>query len=609
MAPNISTSDYQKLLQKIAVLETEIFQLKQSRGLKTPLWNRLGAKPKEIKERITGRTHSPVVTDLTGWPALPARHSASTPLQQWSTAKGKKSAKARIAKSPQTLCVKLVNRFTPLLEDARYLPDDSVSPSWLKMQLKEPSVSPRGVRTKNNSENKRLQGEKTPEIDPEILIVGDDAVKEVKSIRNAKVLCFPKDSVPDINDKILDLVTANPTMKTMILHIGTCDIDEKKSEVLKQHFKALFTTLKTLNNDVRLIISGPLPSMRGGDEYFSRLFALSQWLSAECINESVEFIDNFGFFWDRRHLFADGNKLNKRGQKLFAVNLRYSLKAKARAVPSLSEIETKTNESSKTSDNGAELSAKATENSDCVEKSHLCELSDDNGAELSAAPVKVTEKSITDSVIATETPHVASPFMQAQSTNGSSLKGEQATNEETGQTAKEDVEGEETQAVSSPQVEGEETQESSPDVESSLPHEEEEEEEEESSDDEEASSSEDSLADVEGESTTESSLPHVEEKEESESSDVEEVSSSDDSFALSPIPLLEFSKDMNALVSTAIKMTPRVKRQAPQPPTLSTTQTQKSVTWVIAPPPIPPRRRRKNIITSQLTSLETSFDK
>ena len=544
----------------------EIFQLKQNRD-KPPAWNSLGAKPKEKRERVTGRTESPVVTDLTDWPPLPVRQSSSTPPQQthplqWSTAK--KGAKAT-DNPPQTQRVQLANRFTPLLEDPRHLSDDkdSVSPSWLTMQLKEPSVSPKRVRDKNNSENKRLQGEKTPEIDPEILIVGDDAVKEVKSIRNAKVLCFPKDSVPDINDKILDLVTANPTMKTMILHIGTCDIDEKKSEVLRQHFKALFTTLKTLNNDVRLIISGPLPSMRGGDEYFSRLFALSQWLSAECINESVEFIDNFGFFWDRRHLFADGNKLNKRGQKLFAVNLRYALKAKARAVPSLSEIATKTN---------------------------------DNGAELSAAPGKVTEKSITDSVIVTETPHVASPFMQAQSTNGSSLKGEQATNEETGQTAKEDVEGEE-------------TQESSPDVESSLPHEEEEEEEEESSDDEEASSSEDSLADVEGESTTESSLPHVEEKEESESSDVEEVSSSDDSFALSPIPLLEFSKDMNALVSTAIKMTPRVKRQAPQPPTLSTTQTQKSVTWVIAPPPIPPRRHRKNIITSQLTSLETSFDK
>ena len=63
-----------------------------------------------------------------------------------------------------------------------------------------------------------------PEIGPEILIVGDDAVKDVKSIRKAKVLCFPKDKVSDMNDRILDLVAAHPTVKTLILHIGTSDI-------------------------------------------------------------------------------------------------------------------------------------------------------------------------------------------------------------------------------------------------------------------------------------------------------------------------------------------------------------------------------------------------
>ena len=118
MSPNISTGDYQKLLQ------TEI---KQSRGLdKPPGWNNLGAKPKEMEERTTGRTRSPAVIDLTGWPALPVRHG-STPLQQtqplqWSTAK--KGAKAT-ADTPQTPCVQLANRFTPLLvEDPRYLSDD-----------------------------------------------------------------------------------------------------------------------------------------------------------------------------------------------------------------------------------------------------------------------------------------------------------------------------------------------------------------------------------------------------------------------------------------------------------------------------------------------------
>ena len=427
MPPNISTGDYRKLLQKIAVLETEIFQLKQSRGLdKPPGWNNLGAKPKEMEERTTGRTRSPAVIDLTGWPALPVRHG-STPLQQtqplqWSTAK--KGAKAT-ANTPQTLCVQLANRFTPLLvEDPRYLSDDrdSVSPSWLTTQLKEPSVSPRRVRN-NNSENK------TPEIDPEILIVGDDAVRDVKSIRNSKVLCFPKDKVSDINYRIPDLAAAHPMVKILILHIGTYDIEEKKSEVLKQHFKALFATLKTLDSDVMVCISGPLPSMSGGDEYFSRLSAFSQWLSTACINESVKFIDNFGFFWDRKHLFADGNKLNKKGLKLFAANVSYSLgkaslKARAQPVP-VSEIKPKTN---------------------------------DNDVELSAEPSKVTEKTITTD-FATELPHVTASLVERQSANDSTLMGDQTTNEE--------LSANEEEAESSTHVEGASAIESLPHVEGS----------------------------------------------------------------------------------------------------------------------------------------------
>ena len=604
MALNISTSDYQKLLQKIAVLETEIFQLKQSRGLKTPLWNRLGAKPKEIKERITGRTHSPVVTDLTGWPALPARHSASTPLQQWSTAKGKKSAKVRIAKSPETLCVKLVNRFTPLLEDPRYLPGDSVSPSWLRMQLKEPSVSPRGVRSKNNSENKRLQGEKTPVLDPEILIVGDDAVKDVKNIRKAKVLCFPKDKVADINDKILDLVAANPTVKTIILHIGTCDIEEKKSEVLKQHFKALFATLKTLNSDVRVCISGPLPSMRGGDEYFSRLFALSQWLATACINESVLFIDNFGFFWDRKHLFTDGNKLNKRGIKLYAANMRYSLgitKARAHAVPSepsaasssvtertqnskttdcevtdndaTLEEKTTAEESSKTSDNGAELSAKATENSDCVEKSHLCELSD---VEKSLPRVNTPSyvEPANDEGLQDPANDTTSPYVEPANDEGP--QDPASTNDAEGsETAME----EDTPYVEPANDEGSQDSASTNDAEGS----------ETAMDEETDSSSFDEGPHIPSYVSTPSNVEPANEGSETameEETDKEEDTDSS-SFALSPMQLLEFSSNMNALVSTGIKMTPLAKRPAPQPPPRPTTQSRKSVAWDINPPPIP----------------------
>ena len=57
-------------------------------------------------------------------------------------------------------------------------------------------------------------------------------------------------------------------------------------------------------------------------ERFSRLFALNTWLSTACTDHSVNFIDNFNFFWDRRHLFkANGVCLNKSGVKLFISNI------------------------------------------------------------------------------------------------------------------------------------------------------------------------------------------------------------------------------------------------------------------------------------------------
>ena len=254
MPSTIPPRDYQKLLQKIAVLEMEISLLKvevnQQFGAndttlplterngqapkkqegpvqdKPAAWNMLGAKPKEKKERITGRTLSPEITDLTGWPALPLRHNASSTPQQWTTAKGKKADKL-----PQSPRIQLANRYTPLLEDPRCVSDDrgTISPSWLSEQLREPrSLSQDRVtpsRVRSTSKSIQPQGESAPEI----LIVGDAALKDVKCIRQrkAKVLCFPKDTVSDINDRILDLVDAHPTVKTLILHTGTCDTEEK----------------------------------------------------------------------------------------------------------------------------------------------------------------------------------------------------------------------------------------------------------------------------------------------------------------------------------------------------------------------------------------------
>ena len=667
MPPNISTEDYQKLLQKITLLETEIFQLKQSRGLvKTPDWNSLGAKPKDKNKRLTDRTRSPAANDSTEWPALPLRQSdkrltgrtrspatywtkakgkgrkenndrltgrtrssavndlterpalpvqqrASPPIQQtqplqWSTVK--KGAKTTDP-PPKTPPVQLTNRFTPLAQDPRHLSDDrdSVSPSWLTMQLKEPHTQP------------RVRAMKMPEI--ETLIVCDEALKDIKGIRHSKILCFPKVNVPKINDRILDLVAAHPTVKNLILHIGTCDIEERKSEVLKQHFTALFSTLKTLSSDVSVSISGPIPPIQGGAEYFSRLCQLSQWLSTACCNESMKFIDNFGFFWDRKHLFSGGNKLNKRGLRLFTENVKYSLKARARDVPALPTPETKTN------DNDAMLSTETAKDAEKLtttaakESIHVAlPIVEANESTLKGQqPINAADLGLPH----VETPQAANESAATSITHESTLNGEPA-NEEASSPLREEAsitEGSLPHVTStienSPShVErGQAINEESTTVEPAsivepAPHMQEEQAISVSSNDEaiSVSSNDEEPEDLEGASSSEDSFSP------SPISPMEWASSSEGSFSLSQMPLLDFTPDMNALVSTGIKMTPRAKRQASQPPPLLTTGTQKSVTWEIppppaprrgrVPPPVPPRLHRKNI--TQLASFETTFD-
>ena len=368
--PPFSTDDYHKLLQKIAVLENKIHRIEvnvevnglcgndttlpwtQSSGQEhantrlisttkttkkqegcepdnksssgSPPWNSLGAKPKDksfpgrMGGRLTGRAQR---SDVTGWPALPRQNASSTPVssrtQPWTAVKGRKNNKP-----PQQPSVRLDNRFAPLLQDPGSPSDDLNNHSSSNSRVRKESKS------ESKSESKRQQGKLTT--GPETLILGDCAIKDVRSMcsKNTKVLCFPNDCVSDMTERVLHIVAANPNVKHIILHIGANDVVKQQSEVLKRDFGDLFNTVSSLNAEV--VISGPLPPVRKGVERFSRLLALNTWLSTACTVHSLHFIDNFNFFWDRRHLFkADGLFLNKPGVKLLISNLFYLLRQSA----------------------------------------------------------------------------------------------------------------------------------------------------------------------------------------------------------------------------------------------------------------------------------------
>lgn len=358
--PPLSTEDYHKLLQKIVVLETKIHRLEvnvEVNGLcgndttlplaqisrqelanprltredkataeqvgsvlcnettrSSPPWDQLGAKPKNKTRpwatggRLTGRTQRPEICDETGWPALPPRQSASsTPAsgrtQLWKAARGRINNKL-----PEQSSIEVQNRFSPLMRDPE-------SPS------DHPS-SGGGVRTDSMSNRK-----KKLRPGPQTLIIGDNGIRDLQRVcgKNTKVICFPKVTVPDMTQRILHLVAEHPTVKNIIIHVGSNDVAKQQSEVLKQDFTELLDTVSSVKADV--FISGPFPPVRHADERFSRLWALNRWLSTACSAHTVHFIEHFNIFWERRHLFKEnGLFLNKPGVKLLASNLFYVLR-------------------------------------------------------------------------------------------------------------------------------------------------------------------------------------------------------------------------------------------------------------------------------------------
>ena len=339
--PPFSTDDYYKLLQKIAVLETKILRLEvnmevngqygnettlpmtQISGKEQANRQMLCAKPKhnswkdksppsDMGRRLTGRTQHLETRDDTEWPALPS-HCRSTPVprrkQPWNVAKTK--SKSKPTKDTGIL---LENRFAPLLQD----PD---SP-------KETSSSSTGKRYEAKSYTKRLQKEQKPTVPKRLiqtLIVGDYTLKNVRSSTNTKVLIYPNDTVSDLTRRIGNIVEEHPNVQNIVLHIGTNDVVKRESEVLKKDFIDLLNTVSYLKAEVT--ISGPLPPIGRGDEKFSRLMNLNTFLYSTCSARSVCFIDNFNFFWDRRHFFTrNGVLLNRSGVQLFLSNLFYFLR-------------------------------------------------------------------------------------------------------------------------------------------------------------------------------------------------------------------------------------------------------------------------------------------
>ncbi|XP_056099086.1 uncharacterized protein LOC130077779 [Rhinichthys klamathensis goyatoka] len=214
-----------------------------------------GADPGNIRTRTTRRTRS----SRASFTPAPTQHNGP-----WIT---QRKTRARTRATPPPLPVFEIstrNRFSPLRESKR---DDAV-------------------------------------------IIGTSMVRHVRAtLGKGKVRshCFPGARVLDIAAQVPEILTGDERVGAVVLHAGGSDVRLRQTEVLKRDYMSLIEAVRNTAPEATIIVSGPLPTYRQGQERFSRLFALNEWLMSLCNEQKLLFVNNWNLFWERPRLYrADG---------------------------------------------------------------------------------------------------------------------------------------------------------------------------------------------------------------------------------------------------------------------------------------------------------------
>ncbi|XP_057194602.1 uncharacterized protein LOC130557097 [Triplophysa rosa] len=125
------------------------------------------------------------------------------------------------------------------------------------------------------------------------VVIGDSIVRNVRaSSTKGKVRthCFPGARVLDVSAQVPAILKDDDNVGAVVLHAGVNDVRMRQLEILKRDFRSLIETVRNASPTARIIVSGPLPTYRRGNEKFSRLFALNKWLMSWCIEQKLLFV-------------------------------------------------------------------------------------------------------------------------------------------------------------------------------------------------------------------------------------------------------------------------------------------------------------------------------
>ncbi|KAG1937809.1 hypothetical protein F2P79_018017 [Pimephales promelas] len=181
------------------------------------------------------------------------------------------------------------------------------------------------------STRNRFSPLREPERD-DAVIIGTSIVRHVRANSDkgkVRTHCFPGARVLDVAAQVPEILNGDERVGAVVLHAGANDIRLRQTEVLKKDYRSLIETVRSTAPKAAIIVSGPLPTYRQGQERFSRLFALNEWLMSLCNEQRLHFVNNWHLFWERPRLYStDGLHPSRIGAAVLSDNISKTLRTR-----------------------------------------------------------------------------------------------------------------------------------------------------------------------------------------------------------------------------------------------------------------------------------------
>ena len=163
----------------------------------------------------------------------------------------------------------------------------------------------------------------TPEEEEEeVRLVGDSLISSqlgefcARAPKSRKRFCIRGGGIDDVVNSINEVATEAPPNTTYVVHVGTNDVTNTRSEELMAKYRRLIKSFKEKSSHV--IISGIIPRMKAEERFLSIASSTNRRLVNLCREEGAGFVDTWDNFYYDDSLFAkDGIHLNPVGAARF----------------------------------------------------------------------------------------------------------------------------------------------------------------------------------------------------------------------------------------------------------------------------------------------------